>query len=134
MHYGPAYHFEQKCQFRCSSYLIKEPFRNLSHRHLCDQDNIHTNNMFGKSGKYLGYRGTKLQVAVGIIAGMDFLLFGYDQGVTGSLLTLQSFQRHFPTITPSTASNPAEASDRATYQGIAVASYNLGCFCGEFFR
>lgn len=33
--------------------------------------------MFGKSGSYLGLRGTRLQVAVGIIAGMDFLLFGY---------------------------------------------------------
>jgi hypothetical protein len=29
--------------------------------------------MFGKSGKFLGLRGTRLQIAVGIIAGMDFL-------------------------------------------------------------
>lgn len=86
--------------------------------------------MFGKSGSYLGLRGTRLQVAVGIIAGMDFLLFGYDQGVTGSLLTLQSFEKHFPTITPGSAATAAEASARSTNQGIAVASYNLGCFCG----
>ena len=92
---------------------------------------IDSDNMFGRSGNYFGFRGTKLQVAVGVIAGMDFLLFGYDQGVTGSLLTLESFEKHFPTITPGATTNPAEASDRATYQGIAVASYNLGCFCGR---
>lgn len=57
--------------------------------------------MFGKSGNYLGLRGVRLQIAVGVIAGIDFLLFGYDQGVTGNLLTLESFQRHFPLINPS---------------------------------
>lgn len=35
--------------------------------------------MFGKSGRYLGLTGIKLQVAVGVLAGLDFLLFGYDQ-------------------------------------------------------
>lgn len=34
--------------------------------------------MVGK--KYYGLTGTKLNVAVGVIAGLDFLLFGYDQG------------------------------------------------------
>jgi hypothetical protein len=34
--------------------------------------------MFGK--KYYGLTGTNLNIAVGIIAGLDFLLFGYDQG------------------------------------------------------
>ena len=103
--------------------------------------------MFGKSGNYLGYvdlvnygctltmtslRGVKLQIAVGIIAGMDFLLFGYDQGVTGNLLTLASFNKVFPTINPQEPGlSSVEASNRSTYQGIVVASYNLGCFCGE---
>lgn len=35
--------------------------------------------MFGGK-KYYGLVGTKLNVAVGVIAGLDFLLFGYDQG------------------------------------------------------
>jgi hypothetical protein len=48
--------------------------------------------------RYLGLQGHKLQLAIGIIAGMDFLLFGYDQGVTGGLLTLESFIKYFPTI------------------------------------
>lgn len=37
-----------------------------------------TSIMFGK--KYYGLTGTNLNIAVGIIAGLDFLLFGYDQG------------------------------------------------------
>ncbi|KAL3476195.1 general substrate transporter [Aspergillus californicus] len=70
--------------------------------------------------KYLGLQGEALQLAIGLIAGMDFLLFGYDQGVTGGLLTLQSFTKYFPSI--------AVANTR---QGIVVASYNLGCFAGS---
>lgn len=87
--------------------------------------------MFGGSGDFFGLRGTKLQIAVGAIAGIDFLLFGYDQGVTGSLLTLTSFRQIFPGIdlqAPGLTS--AQASERSTIQGVTVASYNLGCFCG----
>lgn len=40
--------------------------------------------------KYLGLSGLKLNIAIGVIAGLDFLLFGYDQGVMGGLLTLSS--------------------------------------------
>lgn len=37
--------------------------------------------MFGRSKtrNYLGLRGNKLELAIAIIAGLDFLLFGYDQ-------------------------------------------------------
>jgi hypothetical protein len=42
--------------------------------------------VFG-SKKYYGLTGTKLQIAIAIIAGTDFALFGYDQGVLGGLLT-----------------------------------------------
>lgn len=48
--------------------------------------------MFGK-GRYFGLKGTRLNVAIGILAGLDFLLFGYDQGVMGGLLNLPSFVR-----------------------------------------
>ena len=89
--------------------------------------------MFGRSGKnnYFGLRGTQLQIAVGCLAGLDFLLFGYDQGVTGGLLTLKSFRQQFPTIDQydKTISSQLKSA-RSTYQGITVASYNLGCFCG----
>ena len=46
--------------------------------------------MFGAK-RYFGLQGVRLQVAVGLLAGLDFLLFGYDQGVMGGLLTLPSF-------------------------------------------
>ena len=56
-----------------------------------------------------------------------FRLFGYDQGVTGGLLDLPAFIKHFPEID---TSGEGATSTTSTYQGIAVASYNLGCFCG----
>lgn len=73
---------------------------------------------------FLGLRGTRLQVAVGIIAGLDFLLFGYDQGVTGGLLNLSSFYTQFPEIDASPTSTAytslsASAKDqRTTVQGM----------------
>ena len=48
--------------------------------------------MFGKA-RYLGFTGTRLNIAIGVLAGLDFLLFGYDQGVMGGLLDLPSFVR-----------------------------------------
>lgn len=91
--------------------------------------------MFGRGKKnYFGLRGTRLQVAVGVLAGLDFLLFGYDQGVTGGLLTLESFRSVFPTIDVNVPGlSDSEKSTRSTYQGITVASYNLGCFLGKSF-
>ncbi|KAL4942973.1 hypothetical protein BDV06DRAFT_153114 [Aspergillus oleicola] len=84
---------------------------------------------------YLGLQGQALQIAIGVIAGMDFLLFGYDQGVTGGLLTLQSFIKYFPTIATNgeywDSLNEAQQSTQSTRQGIVVAAYNLGCFAGS---
>ncbi|KAL3437837.1 general substrate transporter [Aspergillus tetrazonus] len=85
--------------------------------------------------RYLGLQGQRLQLAISIIAGMDFLLFGYDQGVTGGLLTLQSFIKYFPTIATSgsyyESLDSAAKSTQSTRQGIVVAAYNLGCFAGS---
>ncbi|KAM0717496.1 hypothetical protein Q7P37_007348 [Cladosporium fusiforme] len=84
--------------------------------------------------KYYGLRGNSLNYAISFIAGLDFLLFGYDQGVTGGLLDLPSFVKYFPSIdTLPNANSDLSRSTRSTYQGIAVASYNLGCFCGAVF-
>ncbi|APA16223.1 hypothetical protein SS1G_10413 [Sclerotinia sclerotiorum 1980 UF-70] len=81
--------------------------------------------MFG-SGDYFGFRGQKLNVAITVISGLDFALFGYDQGVMGGLLTLPSFVSTFPEIdTLRDTSNYT-----STIQGISVSSYNLGCFLG----
>ncbi|KAF7874001.1 hypothetical protein EAF04_002673 [Stromatinia cepivora] len=81
--------------------------------------------MFGGE-KYFGLRGQKLNLAITIISGLDFALFGYDQGVMGGLLTLPSFVATFPEIdTIHDTSNHT-----STIQGISVSSYNLGCFLG----
>ncbi|KAM0330760.1 hypothetical protein ACHAQA_003714 [Verticillium albo-atrum] len=84
----------------------------------------------GIGDKFFGLRGKKLGWMIGFCAGMDFLLFGYDQGVMGGILTLRIFLDQFPEIDPDTAANAAESSSRATHQGISIASYNLGCFFG----
>ncbi|KAI0023633.1 sugar transporter family protein [Xylariomycetidae sp. FL0641] len=83
--------------------------------------------------KFFGLRGNALNWAVGIIAGCDFLLFGYDQGVMGGILTMDQFLAVFPSINdkdPAIANMPAIKSQRSTDQGISVAAYNLGCFLG----
>ena len=49
----------------------------------------------------------------------------------GGILTLKVFLDAFPMINPEAEGlTHAESSTRSTYQGIAVASYNLGCFIG----
>ncbi|KAF7561967.1 hypothetical protein G7046_g2188 [Stylonectria norvegica] len=83
--------------------------------------------------KYFGLRGSRLNWAIGCVAGCDFLLFGYDQGVMGGILTLPIFLAQFPSIDPmaeGVIAGSSESSKRSTNQGIAVASYNLGCFLG----
>lgn len=79
---------------------------------------------------FFGLRGKGLNYAILLIAGTDFLLFGYDQGVMGGILTMPIFLDAFPTINPEAALDEAGRSQRAENQGIAVASYNLGCFLG----
>ncbi|KAG5969043.1 hypothetical protein E4U58_001660 [Claviceps cyperi] len=81
--------------------------------------------------KYLGLSGPSLNWAIGAVAGCDFLLFGYDQGVMGGILTLPVFLDQFPDINDvEPGLDQATKSSRSTYQGVAVASYNLGCFLG----
>jgi sugar porter (SP) family MFS transporter len=81
--------------------------------------------------KYWGFRGRQLNLAISSLGSLDFLLFGYDQGVTGGLLDLPSFNKHFPTINPlEEGISSSLKSQRELNQGITVAAYNLGCFLG----
>ncbi|KAJ4173167.1 hypothetical protein NW754_012177 [Fusarium falciforme] len=81
--------------------------------------------------KYFGLKGQVLNYAISTIAGCDFLLFGYDQGVMGGILTMQPFLEQFPDINKDEEGiSSALAKNRSNYQGIAVSSYNLGCFIG----
>ncbi|KKZ60965.1 hypothetical protein EMCG_04388 [[Emmonsia] crescens] len=87
--------------------------------------------MLGK--KFFGLRGRALNLAISSLGSLDFFLFGYDQGITGGLLDLPSFNKYFPSIDPLDPlieSDPEAQSRRSSNQGIAVASYNLGCFLG----
>jgi MFS family permease len=62
------------------------------------------------------------------------MLFGYDQGVMGGLLTLPAFTAVFPEIDTTAQGlqglSQSQANHKSTIQGISVGSYNVGCFCG----
>ncbi|ROW10272.1 hypothetical protein VMCG_01923 [Cytospora schulzeri] len=79
---------------------------------------------------FYGLKGTSLNVAIAVIAGIDFALFGYDQGVLGGLLTLNSFLRYFPQIDTDNPPPGWTASQSSNVQGITVGAYTLGCFFG----
>ncbi|KAK9447370.1 general substrate transporter [Limtongia smithiae] len=83
---------------------------------------------------FFGFRGARLDFAIFFVASFDLLLFGYDQGVTGGLLTLNSFTKTFPEICTSGSCydklTSSEQYHRSLIQGVAVSSYNLGCFLG----
>lgn len=53
-------------------------------------------------------------------AGTGFVLFGYDQGVFGAVITNESFVKTFNDPSP-------------TLQGHITATYDLGCFAGAIF-
>ncbi|UZJ51037.1 hypothetical protein CBS101457_000357 [Exobasidium rhododendri] len=80
--------------------------------------------------KYFGLSGTALSRMVGFAAGAGFLLFGYDQGVMGSLLTLPSFVETFPEIDTTTTAGSSGVSHQATLQGVAIGLYEIGCLFG----
>ncbi|TKX25582.1 sugar transporter-like protein 12 [Elsinoe australis] len=80
--------------------------------------------------KYYGLKGTKLNIAIAVIAGIDFALFGYDQGVLGGLLTLPSFLKRFPEIDTVNPPPGRDAKWASNVQAITVGGYTLGCFFG----
>ncbi|KAF5362849.1 hypothetical protein D9758_007082 [Tetrapyrgos nigripes] len=63
-------------------------------------------------------RGRKLTLALAILSGTGFTLFGYDQGVMSALLTANQFKKVFP------------ETDDATLQSLLVAIYEIGCLFG----
>lgn len=77
---------------------------------------------------FLGLSGNKLSQMIGFAAGVGFLLFGYDQGVMGSLLTLPSFTKRFPEI--DVKPEEAGAGGKSNLQGATIGLYEIGCFMG----
>lgn len=80
--------------------------------------------------KFYGLTGLKLNIAIAIVAGTDFALFGYDQGVMGGLLTLKSFLQFFPEVDTESPPHGWSKSKTSNVQGITVGGYTLGCFFG----
>lgn len=62
-------------------------------------------------------RGTALIAMILITSGLDFLLFGYDQGLFGGILAGERFQQ--------TLGHPSP-----TMTGLVTAIYDIGCAIG----
>ena len=62
-------------------------------------------------------RGTKLLAIILAASGLDFLLFGYDQGLFGGILAGEGFGNMLGNPSP-------------TMQGLVTAIYDIGCALG----
>ena len=62
-------------------------------------------------------RGGALRGSIATCCGIAFLLFGYDQGVLGAVISLDSFRHTFK-------------DPDADLEGIIAAIYDIGCFLG----
>ena len=62
-------------------------------------------------------RGGSLIAIILIVSGLDFLLFGYDQGLFGGILAGQGFIDMLGNPSP-------------TLTGLVTAVYDIGCACG----
>ncbi|KAI1816660.1 general substrate transporter [Poronia punctata] len=71
---------------------------------------------------YWGKSGKALQRLVTIVATLDFLLFGYDQGVMSGIIGGDPFKHDFPQV-----------DGDENWQGFVVSIYAVGCFCGALF-
>jgi MFS family permease len=81
--------------------------------------------------KYFGLRGKGLHNAIASLAGIGFILFGYDQGVMSGLLTLPTFVNTFPDMdTVSSSLSTSQVSYNSRVQGVVVAIYEIGCMFG----
>ncbi|PVH14127.1 uncharacterized protein CXQ87_002252 [Candidozyma duobushaemuli] len=76
--------------------------------------------------KFLKCKGEKLNKVITTMCGVGFFLFGYDQGVMGSLLTLPTFRATFPEM--DTVSNDEQSY--AIWQGFVIGIYAVGCLLG----
>ena len=81
--------------------------------------------------EYFGLKGQKLHHAIATLAGIGFILFGYDQGVMSGLLTLPSFVKIFPEMdTTDKTLTKEQAAFNSKVQGVVIAIYEIGCMFG----
>ncbi|KAF2774521.1 general substrate transporter [Teratosphaeria nubilosa] len=74
----------------------------------------------------MGLSGSALRTAIGLVAGLCFVAFGYGQGDIGGLMVMPAFEEEFRQI--NAALSPTLHT--ANLVGITVAVWNLGCFVG----
>lgn len=71
-----------------------------------------------KINNHFGVTGGWLYFWLMVVNSTSMLLFGYDQGVFGGILTLPKFEERFG------------LQDNELLKGIVVGSYDLGCLVG----
>ena len=74
----------------------------------------------------MGLRGRPLSTMVSVIATTGFLLFGYDQGVMGGIISAVPFNNYFP-------ETKGEDEQTSVYRGFVTAIYEVGCLFGAAF-
>ncbi|KAI9935068.1 hypothetical protein MW887_000689 [Aspergillus wentii] len=80
---------------------------------------------------YFGLRGPALNRAIiWLVVCPAFVCYGYNQGVTGGLLTLESFALTFPEMNTLTTTG-AQRHQNSTIQGTVVALYTVGGIFGS---
>ena len=75
---------------------------------------------------YMGLRGQSLSTMISVIATTGFLLFGYDQGVMGGIISAEPFNRYFP-------DTQGDDEQTSVYRGFVTAIYEVGCLFGAAF-
>jgi len=81
--------------------------------------------------KYLGFRGKALAAAqIWILIFPAYVLFGFNNGVAGGLLSMPYFVKQFPRINTVTTTGVVK-TENSRIQGTVVALYTLGAFFGS---
>ncbi|KAK5260688.1 hypothetical protein LTR20_010826 [Exophiala xenobiotica] len=69
-------------------------------------------------------RGKVLSRLIGLACSIAFILFGYEQGVMGGVITGTAFTAQFPSI------NTTTAKGNTQLQGFTLGAYNIGSWLG----
>ncbi|OQU98200.1 hypothetical protein CLAIMM_04020 [Cladophialophora immunda] len=80
--------------------------------------------------KYLGLRGLRLKTAMVVLVVLpSFMLFGWNNGSTGSATDLESFVKQFPRL-DTVNTEGSTKSYNALILGVVIACYDLGAVAG----
>ena len=81
--------------------------------------------VFTLNGGYTRLHGKTLTRLIRLACGIAFILFGYEQGVMGGVITGSAFTKQFPSI------NTTTANGNAKLQGAVLGMYNIGSWAGS---